>query len=282
MLRLPFLDRAFRRRAPTPALVRTAPRSLPTRAAARDTWTTLQVKARLLARLGAGALSINVDTTEGIAALHGRLTSRAAHDTAVAAARSVEGVRGVDDFFVVDDDLEHGDPTEDDDTRLRRRIASKLDGDPRLAGVSVGVVDVEDGVVTLGGQLSWYEDALVAQQDAYTFTGVRAVHAQFTYDGPDGRPREHVALFDEVPGATSVAPQESRDGWLAAGVKNALRADDRLDDGTRVDVHRGVVTLFGTVPDRTARVVARTLAARVSGVHGLYDDLTVMTQHDSA
>ncbi len=285
MLRLTLLDHAFRRTSAVPSLSRFAsapptPEAVPSTPEFRDVWTTLQVKARLLGRLGADALSINVDTHHGRVTLHGLLTSTLTNDLALEAARSVESVEDVDNLLRIDDALDERMVIQRDDERLSARIANKLEADPRLAGATIDVRSVRNGVVLLGGTLSWYEDALVAQQSAYTFSGVRAVHTNFDFDGPESEPRERIAELDHVPASLTAEPRTSerrlRDGWITARVKRALADDDRVNSKkVHVDVHRGVATLFGVVGNRTEQVVARTLAARARSVRGIYDDLCI-------
>jgi hyperosmotically inducible protein len=61
-----------------------------------DTWITTKVKAELATTQGVQSTDISVNTVNGVVTLTGVLDSDVAVDKAVAAARSVEGVKQVD------------------------------------------------------------------------------------------------------------------------------------------------------------------------------------------
>lgn len=61
-----------------------------------DTWITTKVKAELLTTKDVSGLEIKVETVNGVVALTGTVASQAEVDSAIAAAKSVEGVTRVD------------------------------------------------------------------------------------------------------------------------------------------------------------------------------------------
>lgn len=61
-----------------------------------DTWITTKVKAELAATDGVKSTDISVETTNGVVTLIGVQESSTAVDKAVAAARSIKGVKDVD------------------------------------------------------------------------------------------------------------------------------------------------------------------------------------------
>jgi len=61
-----------------------------------DAWITTKVKTELATTDGVSALDINVDTRDGVVSLIGVLPDGTAVDKAIAAARSIKGVREVD------------------------------------------------------------------------------------------------------------------------------------------------------------------------------------------
>jgi hyperosmotically inducible protein len=61
-----------------------------------DTWITTKVKAELAATDGVKSTDISVETTNGVVTLIGVQDSKTAVDKAIAAARSIKGVKDVD------------------------------------------------------------------------------------------------------------------------------------------------------------------------------------------
>ena len=74
----------------------TGDRSSSTGQAVNDTWITTKVKAELATTQGVPSTEISVKTVDGVVTLIGALPSELAVKKAVAAARSVKGVRQVD------------------------------------------------------------------------------------------------------------------------------------------------------------------------------------------
>jgi osmotically-inducible protein OsmY len=67
------------------------------------------------------------------------------------------------------------------------------------------------------------------------------------------------------------------DGWITARTKMDFMTDSQVPAGDiNVDTRRGVVTLFGTVPNQEAKNRAKEIAAKISGVHDVKDELTVL------
>ena len=64
--------------------------------AVSDTWITTKVKAELATTDGVSSMDISVDTVDGVVTLTGSLSSDLEVKKAIAAARSVKGVRQVD------------------------------------------------------------------------------------------------------------------------------------------------------------------------------------------
>lgn len=64
--------------------------------AASDAWITTKVKSELAATKGVKSMDVTVRTTDGVVTLIGVLPSKTAVEKAVAAAKSVKGVKSVD------------------------------------------------------------------------------------------------------------------------------------------------------------------------------------------
>lgn len=65
--------------------------------AGSDTWITTKVKAELATTKGVSSTDVSVKTVDGVVTLTGVLPSKIAVDKAVAAAKSIKGVKSVDD-----------------------------------------------------------------------------------------------------------------------------------------------------------------------------------------
>lgn len=81
--------------APRPA--QDAPHSSSAGAAVGDAWITTKVKSELATTKGVKSMDVTVRTTNGVVTLTGVLPSKTAVRKAVAVAKSVKGVKGVDD-----------------------------------------------------------------------------------------------------------------------------------------------------------------------------------------
>ena len=64
--------------------------------AASDAWITTKVKSELATTKGVKSMDVTVKTTDGVVTLIGVLSSKTAVEKAVAAAKSVKGVKSVD------------------------------------------------------------------------------------------------------------------------------------------------------------------------------------------
>ena len=69
------------------------------------------------------------------------------------------------------------------------------------------------------------------------------------------------------------------DVYIQAAVKTALVRDSDISGiNLNVEVRKGIVTLFGGVPNETVRAKAVDISAKVSGVKQVEDKLTVVGQ----
>jgi hyperosmotically inducible protein len=81
----------------------------------------------------------------------------------------------------------------------------------------------------------------------------------------------------ELQKPAAAAPQPDPSSELAARVKNALEAASaEVAQGIDVTAANGVVSLFGTVPDRAARRAAEKSAGSVPGVSSVVNKLVVV------
>lgn len=139
--------------------------------AARDIWTTSDVKLRLLADPEVPALDVGVDTHYGVVSLVGTVPTDAAKAAAIADAQKVDVVVAVnDDLQVVPGNASPTEP--EDDGVIKLRVTSMLQSLPEFGRISV---DVKDGRVHLTGAVaSGWERLRVATMVRGT-KGVRSV-----------------------------------------------------------------------------------------------------------
>ena len=141
-------------------------------------------------------------------------------------------------------------------------IAAQVRG--KLAAVDAATLTLvhitsENGAVTLTGTVSSSAERAGIERAANSVQGVRSVTDRTTIDR----------------NAPTGAQMES-DLALAARIHGALAAQTGVN-ATRihVDVHRGVVTLTGTLPSAAHRAVADQTVRATSGVTKLIDRITI-------
>ncbi len=161
---------------------------------------------------------VDVRTFNGVVELSGTVPYLAAKERATRIAKSVRGVRAVNDVIEVK-------PVERSDEEISKNIEELLRMDRATESYEVEP-KVKDGVVTLTGQVgSWHERNLAGRL-AKCVPGVRGVENDITFEYGEAR----------------------TDPEIEADVKSRLRWDVRVDDLLiRVNVIDGVVKLSGTV-----------------------------------
>ncbi len=140
---------------------------------------------------------------------------------------------------------------------LRKDVQDQLHWDSRVNGGDVKV-EVEDATVTLTGTVPTYSARRAAQEDAWLVPGVRAV---------DNRLK--VAYQSEA--------QVPADSEIATNLTNVISWDSDLENAdVDVFVKDGWVTLRGTVNAYWKKLRAEELAATLTGVHGVTNELAVV------
>jgi hyperosmotically inducible periplasmic protein len=227
-----------------------------------DSWITTKVKLALLTGDHVSSNAIHVDTIDGSVTLHGKVRSSEEKQHASRLALRVEGVRGVRDLLQVVP-LEEDKPVAMSDSRIEQRLATVLKEEPTLNDSSIKVKSVDKGVVLLAGKADSMGDYLLAVECAHAVPGVRGVFSEIA--APRGK-----AEWKERP-----APHG--DSYLTAAVKLRLIGDSQVSVfDVSVDTNHGAVTLFGTVPDDTARAAAEADAKKVIGIMHVENELEVV------
>jgi hyperosmotically inducible periplasmic protein len=132
------------------------------KAAIADSWITTQIYAKFFAAREIKARNLTVHTDRGVVTLSGAVESAAEHDRAVAAAKSVDGVKQVVDKLSV---VPPGKSTGRTDVpRAAAREAESIKAHARTAADRVGK-EISDTLVTTKVQAMFYLDREVKGMD---------------------------------------------------------------------------------------------------------------------
>jgi hyperosmotically inducible periplasmic protein len=167
-----------------------------------DAWLTAKTKLALMADEDVSGTSINVDTSNGVVTLKGKVESEAEKAKAVEIARKIEGVKQVQDQLAV---APRGDekqtaqrpgqtgpsgaaaPAKRDAAQIAQQVRQQIrqtwtsgqlreDGDSLKGPDGTAIeVDVNDGIVTLEGKVRDVQDIVKVAEAARRVPGVRAV-----------------------------------------------------------------------------------------------------------
>lgn len=141
------------------------------------------------------------------------------------------------------------------DAQLKRDVISELEWDPSINATHVGV-SVEEGVVTLTGHLRTFSEKQAVEAAARRVAGVRALALEI-----DVRLEPH---------------HQRNDAEIAAAIETAFKWHAQIpEDRIQVKVEKGWVTLTGEVDWDYQRHNAEVAARTMTGVIGLFDNLTV-------
>lgn len=235
-----------------------------------DAWITAKVKSSLLTDDAVNGLDVDVDTFDGRVTLHGPVHSEAQKAKAERLARAVDGVKDVQNLLAIVPEAER-EATEVQDEEIEKAVSAALESDPKLAGSSIEVESVTQGVVVLTGSAETMSAQRRATAKARAVKGVRRVASQI--QGPDEL--TDAEIWQE-PGSQA-EKSASSDAWITTKVKLGLISEPGISPTrVNVDTEDGVVTLFGTVDseDHKRRAVAR--ARETEGVARVEDQLEVV------
>lgn len=148
-----------------------------------DTVLTTNVKTALMASENVRSLNIDVETDNGVVQLSGEVGSQAQVDQALMVARSISGVREVQNRLTikpagtgtVDGSATLG--TAVDDTAVTARVKSALLADPEVSGLAI-TVETTNGVVQLSGNVASQAQIAKAEQVARAAEGAGSVQNQ--------------------------------------------------------------------------------------------------------
>lgn len=264
-----------------------------------DSWVTAKVKLALATSAEATASDVNVDTTDGRVTLHGKVDSEKAKTAAAEEARTVDGVRSVDNLLQVVPPEQRALVAKADD-QIAASTSEALENEESLDDSDIEVTSVNGGVVLLGGSASDLEDRVVAVRTARAVPGVKAV--QTNIEGPDRvaapglADKSAAALADAGEKAQAAASRGAAataeasdsvvksisDAWITTKVKSALIATEDVPAlQINVDTADRVVTLFGKVDTAAAKRRAEEAALDVDNVATVNNQLEVVPSQDA-
>ena len=244
----------------------------PAGAGVSDAWVSTKVKMLLLNSPAVAGYPINVDTDQGRVTLHGKVPSNAEKTEAGRIAKAGTGVTSVRNLLqIVPESARKS--VEFADDRLKEDVAAALKAEPALANSSINVESVNKGVVLLEGKAATLSDHLLALEVTSFLPGVRQVASEI--QSPDDFADREI-WFDQPP-VDPAQGNAAMDGWITAQTKYRFWTNaDLAASDINVDTRRGIVTLFGTVPNASISDKAVAVAKAVPGVKSVNRELRVV------
>lgn len=141
------------------------------------------------------------------------------------------------------------------DRQLQQDVSAELEWEPSVHAAHIGVA-VNDGVVTLAGEVDSYAEKWSAERVAQRVSGVKAMATELTVQ------------------LTSLSKRTDAD--IAASVENVLEWSATLPAGIiKVMVEGGWVTLSGTVDWKYQKQSAADSIRHLMGVTGVSDQISI-------
>ena len=137
-----------------------------------DAALTSKVKAKLAADPDVNPFEIDVDTTDGVVSLRGRVEEASDKTVAGRLARETQGVKRVNNRITVG--MDPDDQAPGADAAIVAAVEGKLAADPDVSSANIDV-DVQDGVVTLSGTVKSAANRAKAESVAKSVSGVKSV-----------------------------------------------------------------------------------------------------------
>jgi osmotically-inducible protein OsmY len=138
-------------------------------AGVKDSWITTKAKIALLASDGLSVKGANVDTHDGVVAIHGKVKTEADKIKAGDTVSRVDGVKSVTNLLQVVPEFAK-DEVSASDSDIKDRVKDAIKADRRLDDIKVA--SVNNGLVLLTGKAHGQDEKLAAIEIAYTSPGV--------------------------------------------------------------------------------------------------------------
>jgi osmotically-inducible protein OsmY len=190
---------------------------------------------------------VGVAVDRNVVTLSGHVNSYAQKVAAIAAARRVKGVHAIADNI----EVRYSFQSKTADDQIAQRASDILNWDVIVPSHSVDVL-VQDGWVTLTGDVSWYYERVAAEDDIRKLSGVVGVTNNIKI-------KPHVDVSD-----------------IKAKIESALKRHAEVEaNAIRVTVQDDKVVLEGRVGNRDERYKVETAAWSTPGVASVDDRLTI-------
>ena len=194
------------------------------------------------------ASSIGVEANDGVVTIAGHVDSYAEKWAAERAAQRVSGVKGVVDEI----EVQLPDASKRSDATIVQAASSALEWNTVVPDRAIKIA-VDDGIITLSGEVDWAYQRAAAVAAVRNLIGVRAVNDRITL---------------------KLSTTSVRD--IKRKIHAALHRQAQLDaDAISVDVAGGDVTLRGSVDSWAERMAARNAVWAAPGVRNVIDELMV-------
>ena len=142
-----------------------------------DSWITSKTKITLFADDRVKGRQVHVETQNGVVMLRGKVDSAEAKSAAAEVAKGIDGVKNVKNELQVVAPSQRTEVTADDNV-IAKSVQNKLKADPQLKSAKV---EVNNGVVSLSGEVKNIGASAKASEVARSVAGVRSVKNDLTY-----------------------------------------------------------------------------------------------------
>ncbi len=241
-----------------------------------DGWITTKSKLTLMTKGELKSSQVHVDTNEGVVTLYGKVKDAAQRKAAENAVRQIAGVAGVKNLLQIVPSAQEKTVARSD-ADIKDQVEKMLREDPALKDSKLAVKSVDKGVVLITGEAKTLSDRLRAVADVDQIAGVKRVVTEV--EGPDEYGDDERNLSG---GKSSRLEQRNSltDTRITADVKmKLLGAKGVPSTDINVDTRDGIVTLFGAVPNETAKSRAEIEAAEVGGVTRVKNQLEIVPKN---
>ena len=142
-----------------------------------DSWITSKTKIALFADDRVKGRQVHVETKGGVVMLRGKVDSAEAKSAAGEISKGIDGVKNVKNELQVVAPSHRSEVTADDKV-IAKNVQNKLKADPQLKNAKV---EVNNGVVSLSGEVKSIDASAKASEVARSVAGVRSVKNDLTY-----------------------------------------------------------------------------------------------------
>jgi hyperosmotically inducible protein len=231
--------------------------SVPVHASKMDSRIELSAKQSYLFKTYLQDDDIKIESRDGVVTLTGIVADSFHKSLAEETVAGLPGVKSVDNRLEVKGEP----PTANSDAWVRDKVKYTLLFH-RSVSAGTTAVDVKDGIVTLRGDAVSEAQKELTTEYARDVEGVKGVNNEMVVSGSSKR--------------TPTVGETIDDASIIAQVKMTLlfhRSTSAVN--TKVEVKRGVVTLYGKAQNAAEKNLATKLANDVNGVKGVKNRMTI-------